>query len=49
MNKKYDNNNIIIASRAYFLQTVGGGTKLSTPDGRGRSRRLEAIDYAVLH
>jgi hypothetical protein len=24
MNKKYDNNNIIIASRAYFLQPTGG-------------------------
>jgi hypothetical protein len=23
MNKKYDNNNIIIASRAYFLQNLG--------------------------
>jgi hypothetical protein len=23
MNKKYDNNNIIIASRAYFLQYIG--------------------------
>jgi hypothetical protein len=28
MNKKYDNNNIIIASRAYFLQrALSGGSK----------------------
>jgi hypothetical protein len=29
MNKKYDNNNIIIASRAYFLQNLVGFGKLS--------------------
>jgi hypothetical protein len=27
MNKKYDNNNIIIASRAYFLQDPAGAPR----------------------
>jgi hypothetical protein len=30
MNKKYDNNNIIIASRAYFLQFEGTKTMQKT-------------------
>jgi hypothetical protein len=32
MNKKYDNNNIIIASRAYFLHHLLGLGQLLVPD-----------------
>jgi hypothetical protein len=41
MNKKYDNKNIIIASRAYFLQVQELETKLVKVRGAESSLRLE--------
>jgi hypothetical protein len=38
MNKKYDNNNIIIASSAYFLQKIGATSV--PPNGRDNGVRL---------
>jgi hypothetical protein len=44
MNKKYDNNNIIIASRAYFLQTSGGDSLSGRVPGRASGPSRSRID-----
>jgi hypothetical protein len=48
MNKKYDNNNIIIASRAYFLQPDGTIEKYKARLVAKGYTRKEGEDFLIL-